>query len=147
MPVFSYFAVIGSMLLGLIFAADLIWGAKPRPEQTASAQPAAPPAIKLTTTVFTHDLRREFPLVNPVTPPETTAVASAAAPSPTTAETSNPQPATKTAEVKKSVAKKKQAKVATRPKWEQYAHSYQYDNWRPQNYGSYGGYGGYGGYN
>jgi|RhiMetdeSRZDD1v2_1073273.scaffolds.fasta_scaffold208608_2 hypothetical protein len=150
MPIFSYFAVVGSILFGLIFATDLIWGAKTRPDSTASTQPAAPPPIRLTTTVFTHDLRHEFPLVNPVAPPETAPAAATtgvgSVPTPTASATEvSKQAASKTAEVKKRDIKKKQTKVVTtRPQWEQYARSYQYDNWRPHYYGGYGN-GGYGG--
>ncbi|SRR6266508_5006452 len=141
MPILSYFVVVGSMLLGLIFAADYVWGPQTRSEPTVAAHSDPASSIKLTSTVSTRDLRREVVSVRPVPPaePVTTGVAAIEPPGPVTPSSETPkQTSRKTAEVKKNDTKKKKTNVVTaRPKPEQYAHSYQYDYWRQPYYGGW----------
>src|SRR6266508_3391191 len=94
MPILSYFLVVGSMLFGLIFAADYIWGPQARPASSVATQYDPASSIKLTTTVTTRDLRREVVPVTPTPPaePVTTGVATVEAPSPVAAASETTKP-------------------------------------------------------
>jgi len=133
MPIFSYFVVVGSALLGLFFATDYAWGPKTAPQSTVAAARAPASPVKVVSTISTRDLPREAPPIKPAVPAAEFSAATtgqaAAAPANVAAASDRPQQAAKT---KTAERKKVKTKVAApRPKWERYARSYRYEYQQP----------------
>jgi len=126
MPIFRYFVVVGSALLGLFFATDYMWGPKTAPQSKVAATSAPASPVKIVSAISTRDLRLEAPPVKPVIAAEdlsavTTGQSAAATPK-SVAATEPPKQIARAAPARKQKAKTKVA--AQRPPWDRYDRSY-----------------------